>query len=184
MPVESQHLNALAMLLADFAEEGEDEHGGQADDSEQNVRGMQADQRIKRGSEKIGGDGEVLVIDKVLPLESGSDQEDHAENKSERPEGSEELDLVALKRALREPDGEAAGEQADGTDDGNLEDVSRLGSVETFPDIEDVGNDEDGEDGRLADDEAEHGDAPARRQVPFGGRGRCVGNERGRAHYS
>ena len=36
-----------------------------------------------------------------------------------------------------------------------------VGPIEALADVEDVGNDEDGEDRRLADDEAIHADAPA-----------------------
>src|SRR5271168_4960483 len=67
-----------------------------------------------------------------------------------------------------EVDEDAAGEQADGAEDGELEYLRGGWTAEALAYVVDVGDDKDDEDRGLGDDEAGHADVAAIRQLPRG----------------
>ena len=138
------------------------------DEADENVEGMEADERIKGGAEEVGADGEALVGDEVEPLIGGEGEEDGAEQCGEGdPEGGA-LCLCLAQGAGSAVDGPAAGEQADGGDDGKREDFARGRAAEALAEVEDVGDDEDDEEGALGEDEARDADGAARGTLAVG----------------
>ena len=63
--------------------------------------------------------------------------------------------FVLSQRAYREIYGEAAGKQADGADDRNIEHIARSRSADALSQIENVSDDKDDEDRRLRDNQAQ-----------------------------
>src|SRR5271168_5322041 len=113
VPVQSQNLNALGMLFFHMPGNGKHEHDQQRSQAEDDVRGMQPHERIKRSTEEVRADRQSVVINQLVPLNAGPDKEDGAENPGQRPPQTEDLYLAMLDGALGEPDRQAAGEQAD-----------------------------------------------------------------------
>src|SRR5215510_11340573 len=66
-----------------------------------------------------------------------------------------------MQRLRAEGDGDAAGEQADGGEDGQVEHVLGVGPVQALADVEEVGDHEDPEEGDLGEDQAQDADATA-----------------------
>src|SRR5262249_31388357 len=91
------------------------------------------------------------------------------------PQAEECASSIAFKESSREVDREAAGQQTDREEDGCLEHVARRRSCEALPDIIEIGNDENREDGGLGEDEGGHTDCSTIRKTPsfrrFKGRG-------------
>ena len=79
--------------------------------------------------------------------------------------------MPRARRLRRKVNGQAAGQQADRVEDRCLKHFSRRRSRDAFPQIKEIGDDEDREDRRLGDDETGHRDLPARWQMP---RGCCI----------
>ena len=65
---------------------------------------------------------------------------------------------------------EAARQQADCCEDGELKNLSRRRSAETLAKVVDVGDYEDQKDGSFREDETQHADNAARWQLPVFGR--------------
>ena len=53
------------------------------------VKGMQSHQRIKRGAEQVGADGQPIVIDQPMPFPRRAQQKDHAQHDGQQPEDAE-----------------------------------------------------------------------------------------------
>src|SRR5580704_368247 len=99
---------------------------------------MQADERVERGAEKVGADGEVVVDDEVVPLVCGATEEDAAQKDGRgQPEGSGGA-LGAVEGGDGEVDGGTRREQADAGEDGEFEDVVRRGAGEALADVIEV----------------------------------------------
>src|SRR5258707_13897423 len=180
VPVEGKHADAPGVLPADVSGDGEqrhDRHQSQADD---HVQPVQADQRVVRGPEQVGGDGEAVLVDQPVPFLRGAEQERSAERDREQPEPDERAARAALERLAREVDGEAARQQADREQDRRLEHFARGRPAEALAHVVEVGHDEDGEDRGLRDDQAGHADGAAIGEPPV--RGRLVTRDRDGAH--
>ena len=80
VPVERQHLKPLGVLL--LCTQAKEENPSTSESMmkpDDDVRGVQADQRIISGSEEIGVNGEAVVVNEVIPLVRGAGEEDAAQ---------------------------------------------------------------------------------------------------------
>ncbi len=111
---------------------------------------MQSHQRIEGGPEQAGADGQPLVVDQVVPLASGAQDEDRSQRDREQPPNPEQPALTARNGAFRHHDREAAGEQADRVEDRNVKYFAWRGAVQALSRVVQVGNHEDAEDRGLS----------------------------------
>src|SRR5665213_2642164 len=63
MPIDRQHVKAFRVGLGHMSAQGEHESESQHDKSHDNVRRVQADQRIESSAKQIGADGKTMLID-------------------------------------------------------------------------------------------------------------------------
>ena len=78
VPVEREHLYTFRVTLLNMTGEGEDEDKQEHQQPNHYVSSVQSNERIKGGSEKIGPDGQPIVIDELQPFTSRADKEDDA----------------------------------------------------------------------------------------------------------
>src|SRR5260370_1293206 len=128
---------------------------------------MKTHQRVKRSSEQIRADCQMVMRNQLVPLHSRPCQENRTKKKCDGPPQAECGHLAVLDRALREPDKYAAGEQTDGIEDRKLEHVVGCRPVYVATEIKNICDDKDREDRSFRNDEPSHGDASPRRQVPY-----------------
>lgn len=166
MPVESECLNALAVLWPNVSCERQGEHNVDHQQTHDDVGCMETDERVEGGSEEIGADGQMIPYDELVPLARSAEEEDKTKKKGGAPPERKARRFSALDRTLREPDGEATGEQADCVEDRTFQNLPRRGTVLIPTHVEDVSDYKDGEDGGFGDDEACYADTAARRRVP------------------
>jgi len=132
------------------------------------VERVQADERIVGGAEEIGADGEAVVIDEALPFATSFEEEDSAEEEGDEPPETENVEICFADSSNGGVNGEAAGEQTNRGEDGEMEDFARRGAGKALADVKDVGNDEDSEDGGLCGDETSHADMALIGERPLG----------------
>src|SRR5258706_15982725 len=60
VPVPRNHLDVLRMCLAHLAGEAESQDKGEQDHAHDHVRGMEADERVERGTEYVRSDRQVV----------------------------------------------------------------------------------------------------------------------------
>src|SRR3974390_3203192 len=95
MPVHGENLHAQRVLRTNAAGDSEQQDRQQHDQADSNVEAVQADERIIGGAEKIGGDGETLVVNQVVPFTAGAQEKEAPEEDSEEP-GEEEGSALAV----------------------------------------------------------------------------------------
>src|SRR5215469_11716572 len=78
MPVHGQHLDASRLLRRNATCQPEKQHDAQQDQSNSHVRGVQANQRVVRCSEKVRRDGEPVFVNQAVPFLAGAVQEEGA----------------------------------------------------------------------------------------------------------
>ena len=168
MPIHGKGVDVFRMLLLDPMKQSEKQNREKADEPDGDVERVESNKGVIGGTEEIGGDGESLVVDEVMPFATGSDKKDRAEDKSEEPPEAERVVIRLAKTGDGEMNGEAAGEKANGSKDGKFENFAGSGAGEAFANVIKVGNDEDSEDGRFRGDQAEHADMPLVGAHPLG----------------
>ena len=144
------------MLFGDASHQGEREHKGKHDEANNYVSSMKTNQGVIRGSEEIGLYRQAFVVDEVIPLLRGGDEKDGSEENGACQVDDAGAEILFPQRADREMNGDAAREQADGAEYGQLQYLRRSRATEAFADVEDVGDDEDDEDCGFGHDEADH----------------------------
>src|SRR5271169_2821947 len=103
-----------------------------------------------------------------MPFAAGFEQKDGTKDEGNEPPETKCPHIRFAEGADGGVNGEAAREQADGSEDGEIEDLPRSGTGKAFADVIDVGDDEDGEDGGLCGDEASHADVALVGEGPLG----------------
>src|ERR1700733_10137450 len=79
VPVEREHLEFFCVLFFHEATEREYEGERKHDEADDDVARMQADQRVVGCAEEIRLEGQALVVDEVIPLLRGCEEEDRPE---------------------------------------------------------------------------------------------------------
>ena len=153
------------MLLLHMSRQRKNQNQREADQPHHHVRRVQSHQRVERRAEQICSDRQPVHINQLVPLQARA-HEKIAPSAIVRPTTPRTHASCRAQSPLREPDCHTARKQADGVEARNLQNLLRRRSAEAFADIKNVGDDEDGEDRALADDQRQHGHAPARGQAP------------------
>src|SRR3974390_327038 len=166
MPVHRKNLHTQRVSGTNAAGEAEKQNDQEHDQADGDVEGVQADEGLVCGAEKVRRDGETLVVNQVMPFAAGAEEEEAAQQDGEEPGSKESSSLASLAKFLRKVNGDAAGEQADGEEDRRFQDFSRRGTREALSDVVDVSDNEDRKDRRFPDDEACHRDLAAIRKRP------------------
>src|ERR1017187_237073 len=170
MPVERKHLDPAGVFGGEAAGEREDEGQRKHDEADDDVAGVQADERVEGGAEEISADGEAVAVDELVPLMRGAAEEDASEQYRRRqPERSCGAPAV-MQRRDGEVDGGAGGKQANAGEDGNIEHLAGRGPGDAFAQVVEIGHDKDDEDGGFRGDEAGHAhDAAGGKHPGLGG---------------
>src|SRR5271155_4612786 len=74
--------------------------------------------------------------------------------------------MTVLKLLACEMNCETAGQKTDGEEDWRLQNLARSGSADAFPQVKEICDDKNREDGRLGDDEADHSDPTPIGKIP------------------
>src|SRR5215469_1939428 len=166
MPVQREHIHVLGVCLVYLARERQKHYQRQPHQTRGHVKCVQPHQRVIGGAEKIRRDCQSPLVNQAMPLAGRAHQKNRAQRQCDKPENPERADVPPLECSHREMDGQAAREQANRGDDGNLQHLPRHRPAQAFSDVIDVGHDEYREDGRFPRDQAKHPDTPSRRQYP------------------
>src|SRR6267143_5633597 len=173
MPVQAQKVDARGVLALDVTAGGQERDGGHRKHANGDVEGVQSDQGVVSRSEEIRADGQPFLADEVSPFEGRSAEEDGAEHDGGDPEPRERAHVAPAERGDGAMDRQAAREQADCQEYGSVQHARRR-SADAFACIEQVRDDEDDEDRRLAREEREHSDPSTVRQDPIRICARCA----------
>src|SRR5262245_14885148 len=114
-----------------------------------------------------------------MPLPRGGGEEEAAQEHSDEEPETRAPHLPAMEGLLAEGHGDAAGEEADGGEDGQVEHVLGVGAVQALAEVEEVGDYKQAEEEDLGGDETQDADAAAPGMGHGGGRDRDHG---GRVH--
>src|SRR5262249_17383635 len=68
MPVQGKYVDTSGLLRTNSACEPEEQHNAQHDQSRDDVKGMQANQRVVRRSKKVRGNGQSMFGDQSVPF--------------------------------------------------------------------------------------------------------------------
>ena len=144
----------------------EDERQRKHDEADDDVRCVQADQRVKGSSEEIGVKGEAVVVDEVVPLLRRGGEEDAAQqDRRGQPECAAARMPVAQRVTAKWTVMLLESRQM--VEKMGISSTSRgRWAGEALADVIEVGDDKDDEDGRLGNDEAGHAHDAARGQRP------------------
>ena len=85
MPIPGNHLDVLGVVCGDLAQQAEDEDEGQEKKPDDHMARMEPDERVERGAEDVRRQGEVVLVDEVLPLRPGKPEEVSSERDRDRP---------------------------------------------------------------------------------------------------
>src|SRR5580698_5195043 len=166
MPVERQHVHAFVVLLLHPAKQRKRENEREAEQADRDVKCVQTHERVVGGAKQVGLDREAFVINQVMPLAGGADEENRAKRDGERPKRRKYSAIHFFQRAKREVNREAAREQANRIENRQLENFARRGTGDALANVKNVHHDKNREDRRLRSDQAEHADFATRGQNP------------------
>src|SRR5262249_12026988 len=169
MPVQRKHLDARRLIRSDTTRQAEKQHDTQHYQTCGDVKGVQTNQRVVGRSKEIGRDGQPVFVNKPMPFLTSAKQKEAAQYKGEQPPREKSAALTAFKQLSRKVDGKTARQQTDREEDGCLQHFARSRPGEALSDVVEIGHYENGEDGRLGNDETCHRHFAAIRQSP--GRG-------------
>jgi hypothetical protein len=82
MPIHGEGVDVGCVLLLNFAKKSQKQNGDQADDADGDVKSVKADERVVGGAEKVGANGQTLVVDEVMPLAAGLEKENGTQEQS------------------------------------------------------------------------------------------------------
>ena len=91
----------LGVGLLDVATQAEDQDQHEQSQTHDYVTRMQAHQRVKGSSEKIGGNREMMAKDQTVPFESGGTQKFQSKENCDQQPKAEFCIVFPAKRALR-----------------------------------------------------------------------------------
>ena len=164
MPVHGKHSDASGLILAYAARQTEEQHDDEHDQTGREVKSVQADQRVIGRSKEVGGDGQPAFVDQPVPFLARAEKKDARPERMSETTSSGSPALAAFQELRREVDRDTARQQANGVEDRRFEHFARRRSGEALPHVEEIGHDENREDGRLGNDETGHGDLAAIRE--------------------
>src|ERR1700761_6240444 len=99
---------------------------------------MQAYQRIEGGSKQVRADGEMVFENQLTPFESGRNQEFQSEQDGGRPPQLESPEVTFFKRVLGQIDGKATRKKTNRRDNGQLQHVLRIRSVQATAGVDQI----------------------------------------------
>src|SRR5208282_6510743 len=126
---------------------------------------MQSDQRIVSCSKQVRMDGQALLINQAMPLAGGAPKEGSPQRNCRRPADCESKGVALTKAPDGQVDRETAGKQTNGVKDRCIKNFFWRRSRQTLSQIEEIRNNEDGEDRGFRRDQAEHSDTCAFRKL-------------------
>src|SRR5262249_33638792 len=97
VPVEGEHPDPRRVLADDAAGEGEDRHDRHEDEADDDVEGVQADERVVRRSEQVRGDREPVFVDQSVPFLPGAVEEETTQKEGHQPQAHERAARAALE---------------------------------------------------------------------------------------
>src|SRR5271156_449917 len=74
VPIEREHPELFRVLTFQLPGKGKDQHQRKHGESNDHVARMQTNQGVVRSAEKIGADGQPIVINQLLPFKRGAAQ--------------------------------------------------------------------------------------------------------------
>src|SRR6185503_5741848 len=160
MPIEAQHVHTFGMFFFDQTGDGERHYNRQCQQSNNNVRRVQSDERVESGAKEVGLDGESFVVNQVLPLPARSKKEISSQGNRHEPPDAEALGCTSSQGTQSQGNGGAARQETDAVQNRPFEDLPRSGAAEILARVIQIGHDEDGEDGALRHDQASHANNP------------------------
>src|SRR5215469_8013931 len=173
MPVVRQDLETFLLFTADFTQQEKRQNGKDQNQSHGDVGSVQTDERIVRCTEQIRADGQPLVINQPVPLDSCFYQEDRSQHKCDRPPQTKTTQFLAPQRGKRQMNRDAAGKQADGCENRQFQNLRGRRTRNTLADVKQVGHHKNYEDGRFRRNEAEDAHMPPIGQIPLALDGCC-----------
>src|SRR6266851_6529229 len=106
-------------------------------------------EREVRGAKQVRVYRQTVDVDQTVPLDCSARKEDGSERERQEPPTGKSGDVALRERLDSCMNGQAARQQADGQDDRCAQDVRGCRSGNAFADVEQVRNNEDGEDRRF-----------------------------------
>src|SRR5713226_9451031 len=161
MPVKGQNIDALGVLLSYISKQGEQQYRCDAQQAYRDVEGMQPNERIVGGSEKVGLNRKTFVVDQVAPLTSCAGEKNHSEGECQKPPQCEGTNLCALQRFHGELNRQTARKQTNREEDRDMQHVFGHGPRQTPADVKKIGHDKNGKNRTLGRNQAIHPDAAA-----------------------
>ena len=162
MPVHREHFDVTRLLYSHTATKSEHRNGQKHDETCGDVKPVQADKRVICCPEQVGRDRQPVFVDQSVPFLRCAIEEQSTQGNSEQPESKECESNAACQTLRGEVNGQAAGQQANRVEDRRFKDLARCRPRQTFPQVKEIGHDEDRKDRRLGDDEAGHRHLSAR----------------------
>src|SRR6267143_1843583 len=161
-----QDVDARGMLSFDVAAGSQQRDGGEGDQADRHMERVQPDEGVVSRSEQVRTDRKPFVANQVSPFERRAAEEDRPEDDGGDPESGERTDLAPSERGDGAMDRPTAREKADRQEHGKVQHAGGR-TADALAGVEEVRDDEDDEDRRLAREEREHSHSSAGRQDPI-----------------
>src|SRR6266481_4772758 len=166
MPVQTQEVDARGMLSFDVAAGSQQRDRRERNQADRHMEGVQPDEGVVSRSEQVGTDRQPFVANQVSPFERRAAEEDRPEHDGGDPGSRERTDLAPAQPGDCAMDRPAAREKADRQEHGKVQHAGGR-TADALARLEQVRDNEDDEDRRLAREEREHSHSTAGRQAPI-----------------
>src|SRR5216683_2544374 len=152
MPVHREHFDVTRLLHSHTATKSEHRNGEEHDETCGDVKRVQPDKRVICCPEQVGRDRQPVFVDQSVPLLRRAIEEQATKGNGKQPESNECKFNAACQTLRRQVNGQATGQQANRVEDRRFEDFARSRPHQTFPQVKEIGNNEDGKDRGFGDD--------------------------------
>jgi len=116
------------------------------DQSSRNVKGMQANKRVVRGSKKICRNGQPVFVNQLVPFLASAIEKECAKAMVSSPQQQKRRAPAAFKSSSREVNRQTTGKQTDRIEDGSLEHVPWSRSGKTLSHVKEIRHNENREE--------------------------------------
>src|ERR1700685_3043066 len=99
MPVQRKHIDALGLFRANASSHPKKQHGGKHQETHDDVKSVEAHERVVCGAKKIGRDGQAVLINQAVPFLARTEEKESAKNNGEQPETKERAAFAAFERS-------------------------------------------------------------------------------------
>src|SRR6266478_9190059 len=173
MPIQTQEVDARGMLSFDVAAGSQQRDRCERNQADRHMERVQPDEGVVGRSEQVRTDRQPFVANQVSPFERRAAEEDRPEHDGGDPGSRERSDLAPAQPGDGAMDRPAAREKTDRQEHGKVQHAGGR-TADALAGVEEVRDDEDDEDRRLAREEREHSDPSTVRQDPIRICARCA----------